>query len=262
MNRSLQPKGINIKAILKNGCLQVMLEAAQVPDQREMISFIRNEIINLKAESIKKARISARQQGEDFSAYKPAWTEDIELSTQIDVTLPSTQSSNEAVVIETRDIQFTSDPSGAEVKITIANVGFNNRNQSTSFSVATPYIEKSVPVRWRLDNTDFEQQWDIRISKGGYQSINEKYLSSTIPSQIHWKLQFDTVSSCIGCLVLFSFVAFLISFCTRQESPNEPSTYENPDSGCLGTYCWGSLEQIERDVCKTDPSIRGCEKYR
>jgi len=35
MNRSLQPKGITVvKAAFKDGCLQILLESAQVPEQQ------------------------------------------------------------------------------------------------------------------------------------------------------------------------------------------------------------------------------------
>lgn len=34
LNRQLQPKGITATAALKDGCLQVMLEAVEVPSQQ------------------------------------------------------------------------------------------------------------------------------------------------------------------------------------------------------------------------------------
>ncbi|MCT7967037.1 hypothetical protein NG799_11885 [Laspinema sp. D1] len=34
MNRKLQPKGITAKASMKNDCLQIMLESAQVPPKK------------------------------------------------------------------------------------------------------------------------------------------------------------------------------------------------------------------------------------
>lgn len=40
MNRQLQPKGITAKATLKDGCLQIMLESTQVPDQQALVSFM------------------------------------------------------------------------------------------------------------------------------------------------------------------------------------------------------------------------------
>ncbi|RCJ18399.1 hypothetical protein A6770_33140 [Nostoc minutum NIES-26] len=78
MNRQLQPKGITAKVALKDACLQVMLESAQVPDQQALITFIRKGIIGLGAASIEKVKVYGRQTGEEF----PAWSQEFELVVQ------------------------------------------------------------------------------------------------------------------------------------------------------------------------------------
>jgi uncharacterized protein (DUF697 family) len=78
MNRQLQPKGITTKAALKEGCLQIMLESAQVPNQQALVVFIRKGITNLGAEPIKKVKVYGRQIGEEF----PAWNEEFEVVAQ------------------------------------------------------------------------------------------------------------------------------------------------------------------------------------
>ncbi|HEY9302352.1 MAG TPA: hypothetical protein VIQ31_39520, partial [Phormidium sp.] len=78
MNRTLQPKGITAKAAIKNDCLQIMLEAAQVPNQQVLVLLINKWMSNLGAESIKKVKIFGRQAGEEF----PAWNEEFEVSAQ------------------------------------------------------------------------------------------------------------------------------------------------------------------------------------
>jgi hypothetical protein len=45
INRQLQPKGITAKAAIKNGCLQIMLESAQVLNQQALVPFIRKGVI-------------------------------------------------------------------------------------------------------------------------------------------------------------------------------------------------------------------------
>lgn len=79
INRQLQPKGITAKAALKDSCLQVMLEATQVPGQKDSVAFIRKGITNLKAPSIEKVKVYGKQVGEEF----PAWSEEFELIEQI-----------------------------------------------------------------------------------------------------------------------------------------------------------------------------------
>ncbi len=73
INRQLQPKGITAKAALKDGCLQIMLESAQVPNQQALVEFIRKGITSLEVESIVKAKIYGRQ-SEQLSL---AWAEEI-----------------------------------------------------------------------------------------------------------------------------------------------------------------------------------------
>lgn len=78
INRSLQPKGITAKTALKDGCLQVMLESAEVPDQQALAAFIRKGVTGLGAASIQKVKVYGRQTGEDF----PAWSQQFEIITQ------------------------------------------------------------------------------------------------------------------------------------------------------------------------------------
>ncbi|XWK87505.1 MAG: EcsC family protein [Phormidium sp.] len=78
MNRPLQPKGITVKAVMKNDCLQILLEAAQVPNQQVLVPLINKWMSNLGAESIKKVKVFGRKSGEEF----PAWNEEFEVSAQ------------------------------------------------------------------------------------------------------------------------------------------------------------------------------------
>ena len=76
MNRSLQPKGITVKASMKNCCLQVMLESAQVPDAQILTSFVRKGMMSLGTASIKRVKMYGRKTGDDF----PSWSQEFELS--------------------------------------------------------------------------------------------------------------------------------------------------------------------------------------
>lgn len=75
INRYLQPKGITVvKAALKDSCLLILLESAQVPNQ-QVVAFIRRVIMSLGSKSIKKVKVYGKQAGENF----PAWTKEFEL---------------------------------------------------------------------------------------------------------------------------------------------------------------------------------------
>lgn len=79
INRQLQPKGITAKAALKEGCLQVMVESAQVPNQQALIGFIRKGITNLEVASIQKVKIYGRKTDEEI----PSWSDEFEIGTDL-----------------------------------------------------------------------------------------------------------------------------------------------------------------------------------
>ena len=75
INQSLQPKNITAKVGVKEGSLQIVLESAQIPDQKATVSFIRKGLIKLEIESINTVKVYGRQRGEET----PAWNETFEL---------------------------------------------------------------------------------------------------------------------------------------------------------------------------------------
>ncbi|MFN5952824.1 MAG: DUF4429 domain-containing protein [Dolichospermum sp.] len=78
MNRSLQPKGITAKVALKDACLQVMLESAQLSNQKALAEFVQKGIIALDIPSIERIKVYEKQIGDDF----PAWSNEFELVRQ------------------------------------------------------------------------------------------------------------------------------------------------------------------------------------
>ncbi|WP_199296180.1 AAA family ATPase [Trichocoleus sp. FACHB-591] len=75
MNRSLKPKGITAKANLKNDCLQVMVEAEQVPEVQAMVSLIQKGMTSLGVESIERVRLYGRRRGDEL----PSWSHEFDL---------------------------------------------------------------------------------------------------------------------------------------------------------------------------------------
>lgn len=78
MNQSLQPKGITAKVALKDGCLQIMLESTQVPNQTSLVAFVRKGVTSLGISSVERVKVYGKQSGEEF----PAWNQDFELIEQ------------------------------------------------------------------------------------------------------------------------------------------------------------------------------------
>lgn len=78
MNRSLQPDGITTQAVLKDGCLQIMLESAQVPNQQSLVAYISKSMTSLGSGFIRKVKVYGRKTGEDF----PTWNQEFEVVVQ------------------------------------------------------------------------------------------------------------------------------------------------------------------------------------
>jgi hypothetical protein len=91
LNQSLKSKNITARVNLKDDCLHVLVESAQLPKQQTLVSFIRKGLIQLEAESIKTVKVYGRQTGEE----SPAWNETFEM-----VSEPETSSSTEEIDID------------------------------------------------------------------------------------------------------------------------------------------------------------------
>ena len=75
LNRQLQPKGIMAKVSAKDSCLQIMLEAANVPNQKGLVAAIQKWIDGLGIDSIQRVQIYAKQTGEEI----PSWNDSFEV---------------------------------------------------------------------------------------------------------------------------------------------------------------------------------------
>ena len=78
INRSLRAKQIVAKVNRKDDCLQVLVESAQIPNQKAMVSFIRQGLTKLGVETIKTVQVYGRQKGQDSFAWNQSF--DIESS--------------------------------------------------------------------------------------------------------------------------------------------------------------------------------------
>jgi|GEM_PF-2629837 len=76
LNRQLQPKGITAKVSVKDSCLQIMLEAANIPNQKALVTAIQKWIDGLGITSIQSVQVYAKQTGEEI----PAWNDRFEIA--------------------------------------------------------------------------------------------------------------------------------------------------------------------------------------
>ncbi|MEQ9549708.1 MAG: hypothetical protein RIM23_08835 [Coleofasciculus sp. G3-WIS-01] len=75
INRSLRTKHIVAKVNRQDDCLQVLVESAQIPNQKATVSFIRHGLTKLGIETIKTVQVYGRQQGQE----SPAWNQSFEI---------------------------------------------------------------------------------------------------------------------------------------------------------------------------------------
>lgn len=78
MQRVLHRQGIEIQMALKQDCLQIILEAVQVPDQPSLTAFVQQGLAKLNPASIRRVKVYGRQTGEAFLD----WHTEFELKSQ------------------------------------------------------------------------------------------------------------------------------------------------------------------------------------
>ncbi|MEG4112071.1 MULTISPECIES: hypothetical protein [unclassified Microcoleus] len=69
LNSKLQSEGITASANLDGDCLDVIVEAEQVPIEDTLVDFVRTELTNLQPDSIRKVKVEGRESGQIAAAW-------------------------------------------------------------------------------------------------------------------------------------------------------------------------------------------------
>jgi hypothetical protein len=69
LESKLQSEGITASANLDGDCLDVILEAEQVPIEDTLVDFVRTELTNLQPDSIRKVKVQGRESGQIAAAW-------------------------------------------------------------------------------------------------------------------------------------------------------------------------------------------------
>ena len=69
LDSQLQSEGITASANLYGDCLDVILEAEQVPIEDTLVDFVRTELANLQPDSIRKVKVQGRESGQIAAAW-------------------------------------------------------------------------------------------------------------------------------------------------------------------------------------------------
>lgn len=79
LNQSLQPQGILGKVSLKDDCLKVLLESANVTDPEHWVESIRSQILGLQIDCIAKVKLCGKQE----NSFEIDWQEEFDVDDKI-----------------------------------------------------------------------------------------------------------------------------------------------------------------------------------
>ncbi len=77
LNSKLQSEGIAASANLDGDCLDVILDAQEVPKEDKLVDFVRSELTNLQPNSIRKVKVEGRESGKIAAAWSQEFSLDI-----------------------------------------------------------------------------------------------------------------------------------------------------------------------------------------
>lgn len=73
LNHFLQPKGIQVTALVRESCLHIVLESSQLPNQQTTASFVQKKLASLKSPSLNAVKIHGRVSG----SKSVSWTQEL-----------------------------------------------------------------------------------------------------------------------------------------------------------------------------------------
>jgi hypothetical protein len=231
LNRSLQPKGIAARASFKDGCLQIMLESAQVPDQLVFVNFIYKGITNLGSEVINTVKVYGRKVGEEF----PAWNQVFDLSgksshesesTVIQSVTPSPvrqaiENNSQEHTIQSKPKAYTSNnqnrvtPNNGSLTSSLTKT-INTKSQSSNSKYQTTKKNNDYGHLFIKFIIDTLRNWTLRKTGYVFLVVGGFILLSAIPSCSSGSV--SGISTVAKSLVLFGIGAFFHKLASHRKA--------------------------------------------
>ncbi|MDM9381256.1 hypothetical protein QUB80_11125 [Chlorogloeopsis sp. ULAP01] len=82
MNSQLQLKNVTVKVSFNNSCLEIKFKSMQVPEQENLVKYVRQEITGLKTVCIKNVKIYGFQEGKSA----PLWSQELNVEVPLNLT--------------------------------------------------------------------------------------------------------------------------------------------------------------------------------
>ncbi len=227
INQSLKPKNITAKVSLKDDCLQVLLESAQIPKQQAMVSFMRNGLTKLEVESIKTVKVFGRQVGEE----SPAWSQSFEMVSEVE-----TPSIPESMELETplspQEIELETPSRTQEIDFQNLSAYQTARNKPSSIpsTAETPSSTRQTDHQ-NLRSTPTKSQNPSSRQSMGSLSVGNVVSAALRIYRDHFKLYWGLAFSAYAWVLVpvygwakFSAISALISRLAFSEVIERPET--------------------------------------
>lgn len=150
INRSLEPKGILVKVNLTGGCLLMIAESKEAPDQSFMVDFVHKGLTNLNVEAIKRVVIRGQVTGNAT----PVWREAFELNNGVQSKQVQPSQSVNSKVSSTTNLLTTQPTNQPGVLNEILNLIKQNRNSERAVLVAGTFLFLWVGVGFKNSGKD------------------------------------------------------------------------------------------------------------
>jgi hypothetical protein len=183
MNRQLQPKGITVKASFSSGCLMVVAESQELPDQGFLVEFVCKGMINLKAKTIKRVVV----RGQATGITKSVWREAFDLPS-----INSTKTTNLSNIANTKASILTTVLESLRSK-RIGSCSFLNRPLAVGLvglstvvilgSVVGHLSQKTIRVQKSLPEPSIVTESPLAESPVTESSVAEFPVAESLPSQ-------------------------------------------------------------------------------
>ncbi len=149
LNRQLQPKGITAKVSAKNSSLQIMLEAANVPNQQGLVAAMRKWIDGLGIASIQRVQIYAKQTGEDI----PSWNDSFEVVRQLEEPKMTVTVVNPTIANETsKNNSKVEEVNASNLDSALLEMAKNGDTKAISELIKNSLKQPDIKVRTTLSN--------------------------------------------------------------------------------------------------------------
>ncbi|MBE9109242.1 hypothetical protein IQ273_07415 [Nodosilinea sp. LEGE 07298] len=168
MNRHLETQGITAHVAQQESTLQVNLEGAQIPNQADLVAFVKKGITGLDLAAVHHLTVSGKQVGAGTSA----WSEDLVLQTTVnDVefdldTAPGDASVGDALASDDLDLEFDLDSAAldttdlGDLDMALGN-DLNEADLDLDLGLTSSDLGLEAPTDFDLNFTDSDFGLDL-----------------------------------------------------------------------------------------------------